>query len=71
MFEGVGWVPFEPTPGRGNPAAASTTGVPGAQAAPPEGEAAPAGTSDDEHRADHAGSRLPVTAHDTRRRRGS
>lgn len=42
LFEGVGWVPFEPTPGRGNPAAASTTGVPGAQAAPPEGEAAPA-----------------------------
>lgn len=41
LFEGVGWVPFEPTPGRGNPATAGITGVPGAQAAPSEGEAAP------------------------------
>jgi transglutaminase-like putative cysteine protease len=26
-FDGVGWVPFEPTPGRGNPIAAPYTGV--------------------------------------------
>lgn len=31
-FEGAGWVPFEPTPGRGNPAAAQYTGVAAAQA---------------------------------------
>ncbi len=27
-FDGVGWVPFEPTPGRGNPGAEAFTGVP-------------------------------------------
>jgi hypothetical protein len=32
-FDGVGWVPFEPTPGRGNPAAENYTGVAAAQAA--------------------------------------
>jgi transglutaminase-like putative cysteine protease len=31
-FEGVGWVPFEPTPSRGIPAAEQYTGVPAAQA---------------------------------------
>jgi transglutaminase-like putative cysteine protease len=31
-FEGVGWVPFEPTPGRGNASAAPYTGVAAAQA---------------------------------------
>ncbi len=41
-FEDVGWVPFEPTPGRGNPATSDITGIPGAQAAPPEGEPVPA-----------------------------
>jgi transglutaminase-like putative cysteine protease len=30
-FDGLGWVPFEPTPGRGNPAAVQYTGVPAAQ----------------------------------------
>jgi transglutaminase-like putative cysteine protease len=30
-FEGVGWVPFEPTPGRGNPLAEQYTGVVPAQ----------------------------------------
>lgn len=35
-FEGYGWVAFEPTPGRGNPATTSFTGIPGAQAAPAE-----------------------------------
>ncbi len=30
-FEGVGWVPFEPTPGRGMPGAEDYTGVPPAQ----------------------------------------
>ena len=30
-FEGVGWVPFEPTPGRGAPGAESHTGVAAAQ----------------------------------------
>lgn len=40
-FEGVGWIPFEPTPGRGNPAATDITGIPGAQATPPEGEPVP------------------------------
>ena len=43
LLSGVGWVPFEPTPGRGNPSATEFTGVPGAQAEPPpegaEGEA--------------------------------
>ena len=34
LFPGVGWVPFEPTPGRGNPATTAYTGVAGAQAAP-------------------------------------
>ncbi len=37
LFEGIGWVPFEPTPGRGNPAATEITGVAADQAAPPEG----------------------------------
>ena len=32
-----GWVPFEPTPGRGNPSATSYTGVAGAQARPSGG----------------------------------
>ncbi|HUZ44333.1 MAG TPA: DUF3488 and transglutaminase-like domain-containing protein [Acidimicrobiales bacterium] len=38
-----GWVPFEPTPGRGNPSATPYTGVAGAQARPAGGgaEAAP------------------------------
>jgi transglutaminase-like putative cysteine protease len=31
-FAGVGWVPFEPTPGRGNPTAENYTGVAAAQA---------------------------------------
>ncbi len=31
-FADFGWVPFEPTPGRGNPAATAYTGIPGAQA---------------------------------------
>ncbi|HET8929432.1 MAG TPA: transglutaminase-like domain-containing protein, partial [Acidimicrobiales bacterium] len=30
-FADLGWLPFEPTPGRGNPAAESYTGVPAAQ----------------------------------------
>lgn len=30
-FAGLGWLPFEPTPGRGNPAAESYTGMPAAQ----------------------------------------
>jgi hypothetical protein len=30
-FEGIGWVPFEPTPGRGNPAATEYTALPAAQ----------------------------------------
>lgn len=34
-FPDFGWVPFEPTPGRGNPAATTYTGIPGAQAPPP------------------------------------
>lgn len=33
-FEGVGWLPFEPTPGRGVPGAENYTGVPEAQAIP-------------------------------------
>jgi hypothetical protein len=33
-FDGVGWVPFEPTPGRGDRAAENYTGVAAAQAAP-------------------------------------
>lgn len=37
LYQGIGWVPYEPTPGRGNPAASELTGVPAAQAAPPEG----------------------------------
>jgi hypothetical protein len=31
-FTGIGWVPFEPTPGRGDAGSASYTGVPAAQA---------------------------------------
>jgi transglutaminase-like putative cysteine protease len=48
LLEGIGWVAFEPTPGRGNPATTATTGVPGQQAPPPEGtteETAPTTTS--------------------------
>ena len=44
-FDGIGWVPFEPTPGRGAPGAEAFTGVPAEQDdsgpdAPPEGSAA-------------------------------
>ena len=35
-FAGVGWVPFEPTPGRGAPGAEAYTGVAAAQADPTE-----------------------------------
>ncbi|CAB4751203.1 unannotated protein [freshwater metagenome] len=34
-FAGVGWVPFEPTPGRGDPQGTPYTGVAAAQALPP------------------------------------
>jgi len=34
LFDGLGWVPFEPTPGRGDPSTTAITGVDGAQAAP-------------------------------------
>jgi len=34
-FAGIGWVPFEPTPGRGDPQAIQYTGVAAAQALPP------------------------------------
>jgi transglutaminase-like putative cysteine protease len=47
-LEGAGWVPFEPTPGRGIPSAEPYTGVPEAQAAtgqPNETEVGPATTS--------------------------
>jgi transglutaminase-like putative cysteine protease len=39
-FEGVGWVPFEPTPQRGNPQAQDYTGVSPQQASPPPQQAA-------------------------------
>ena len=39
-FGGIGWLPFEPTPGRGEPGAESWTGV------PPDQEGGPAGTPD-------------------------
>ena len=35
-FQGLGWVPFEPTPGRGLPGAESFTGTPPAQDSPTE-----------------------------------
>jgi transglutaminase-like putative cysteine protease len=41
-LEGVGWVPFEPTPQRGDPQSVAHTGVAPAQAAPPA--AAPGAT---------------------------
>ncbi len=68
-FSGVGWVPFEPTPGRGNPAAELYTGVPADQATPDDPSTAttlvpqqrpaprpqPAGPPDaDASRAEHA-----------------
>ncbi|MCB1256191.1 MAG: transglutaminase domain-containing protein, partial [Microthrixaceae bacterium] len=37
-FPGVGWVGFEPTPGRGNPATEAITGAAGSQATAPEAE---------------------------------
>lgn len=37
-FPGVGWVAFEPTPGRGNPATEAITGAAGSQATAPETE---------------------------------
>jgi transglutaminase-like putative cysteine protease len=42
-FDGLGWVPFEPTPGRGAPGAEGHTGLPANQ-----DEAAPAPTAADE-----------------------
>jgi transglutaminase-like putative cysteine protease len=49
LLEGIGWVAFEPTPGRGNPATTATTGVTPQQAPTPEGgateEAAPSTTA--------------------------
>ena len=48
LLEGIGWVAFEPTPGRGNPATTSTTGVAPQQAPTPPGgteEAAPPATA--------------------------
>ncbi|HTN79132.1 MAG TPA: DUF3488 and transglutaminase-like domain-containing protein, partial [Acidimicrobiales bacterium] len=44
FFEGVGWVPFEPTPGRGAPGAQSYTGVAPDQA--PTGAATPSASAD-------------------------
>jgi hypothetical protein len=43
-FDGIGWVPFEPTPGRGAPGAEAYTGLQAAQddAAPQPGTEAPA-----------------------------
>ncbi len=35
-LDDVGWIPFEPTPGRGNPAAEQLTGVPPAQTVGPD-----------------------------------
>ncbi len=43
-FDGIGWVSFEPTPGRGEPGAESHTGVPAAQ----DETASPGGGSSDE-----------------------
>ena len=37
LFRGIGWVAFEPTPGRGDPRTSEVTGVAPAQAAPPTG----------------------------------
>lgn len=37
LFEGLGWVAFEPTPGRGDPSTTATTGVDGANAPAPDG----------------------------------
>lgn len=39
-LEGMGWVPFEPTPQRGDPQSTGHTGVAPAQARPPENERA-------------------------------
>jgi transglutaminase-like putative cysteine protease len=44
FFPGVGWVPFEPTPSRGNPTAEEVTGVPPAQDEG-EGDATPTTTA--------------------------
>jgi transglutaminase-like putative cysteine protease len=44
-FDGVGWVPFEPTPERGNPTEESYTGVAAAQADDGETTATPATTA--------------------------
>lgn len=45
-FDGIGWVPFEPTPGRGAPGAEAYTGVPAAQdeSGPQGGAGAPGPT---------------------------
>ena len=44
-LEGLGWVAFEPTPGRGAPGAETYTGVPEQQ----QGEPAPGNSPDDHH----------------------
>jgi transglutaminase-like putative cysteine protease len=38
LLDGLGWVAFEPTPGRGDPSGTETTGVPGQQAPAPDGD---------------------------------
>ena len=44
-FAGLGWIPFEPTPGRGNPDATTYTGVPTQQADEPPADPTTATTT--------------------------
>ena len=58
-FAGVGWVPFEPTPQRGDPQSEGHTGVPPEQAAPPPAQAVTTTSIVEEPEADPA---PPTTA---------
>jgi transglutaminase-like putative cysteine protease len=60
-FAGVGWVPFEPTPGRGNPAVEDVTGVAAAQAPPPQDAGGPTSSTAPTTAATGAGGAAPTT----------
>ena len=59
-FSGLGWIPFEPTPGRGNPDATTYTGVPTQQADEPPADPTTATTTADSTPATTAASKTPI-----------
>ncbi len=59
---GIGWVPFEPTPQRGDPQGVEHTGVAPAQAAPPPDQATTTTTAGDDERPATTAARTPGTS---------